>query len=133
MNRAVTTRWFAWLALVALVAQAALPTVRLATSSAGELRAEAILATALCSKPVLSTANGIAALLSPWQQHSSEAKHQHCDSCPQSTDAPAAVANEAGNFIVSPNARLAVAVSLGICFASAIALVPPSRAPPPIS
>jgi len=133
MNRAVTTRWFAWLALVALVAQAGLPTVRMATSSAGELRAEAILTTALCSKPALSIADRIAALLSPWQQHSSKAKHQHCDSFPQSIDSPAAVANGAGHFVVSPNAKLAIGVSLGICFASAIALVPPSHAPPPIS
>jgi hypothetical protein len=89
MNRATMRRWFTWLALVALLAQAGLPTLRMATAGAGELRAEAILATALCSKPALSIADRIAALLNPWKQHGSKAKHQHCDSCPQSIDAPA--------------------------------------------
>lgn len=133
MNRPNTRRWFAWLALVALVAQVGLPTLRMATASAGELRAEAILATALCSKPALSIADSIAALLNPWKQHSSKVKHQHCDSCPQSIDAPAAMASGAVNFIVFPNASLTVAASLGVWFASAPALVPPSRAPPLIS
>lgn len=133
MNRAILWRRFAWLALVALVAQAGLPTLRLATASAGELRAEAILATALCSKPALSIADRIAALLSPWKQHSSKAKYQHCDSCPQSIDAPAAIASGSGNFVVFPNANLVVVASLGVWFAAALALVPPSRAPPLIS
>lgn len=133
MNRATLRRWFAWLALVALVAQAGLPTLRVAAASAGELRAEAILATALCSKPALSLADRIAALFSPWKQHSSKAKHQHCDACLQNIDAPAALASGADNFIVFPHANLVVAASLGIWFASAVALVPPSRAPPLLS
>ncbi len=82
MSRPANRRWFAWLALVGLITQAALPTLRVATANAGELRAEAILATALCSKPTLNVADRIAALLNPWNQHSAEAKHQHCDSCP---------------------------------------------------
>jgi Protein of unknown function (DUF2946) len=130
MNRATKRRWFAWVALFALVAQAGLPTLRVATASAGELRAEAILATALCSKPTLSIADSIAALLSPWKQHSSKATHQHCDYCPPSIDAPIATARGAGNFIVSAHANRFVAASLDGWFACAIALVPPSRAPP---
>ncbi|MEO5862431.1 MAG: DUF2946 family protein [Burkholderiales bacterium] len=133
MNRAITRRWFAWLALAAFLAQAGLPTLRVATASAGELRAEAILTTALCSKPALSIADRIAALLRPWKQHSSKAKHQHCDSCLQSTDAPIATASWSGNFIVSSKANLTIAASLGVWFASALTLLPPSRAPPVIS
>ena len=133
MNSASIRRWFTWFALVALVAQAGLPTLRVATASAGELRVEAILATALCSKPALSIADRIAALLNPWKPHSSKAKYHHCDSCPQGIDAPAAAGSGTGNFIVSPNASLTVAASLGVWFAAALAFVPPSRAPPLIS
>ncbi len=133
MNRVATRRWFAWLALVALITQAGLPTLRVATASAGELRAQAILATALCSKPTLSVADRIAALLDPWNQHSSKAKHQHCDSCPQSIDAPAEIAGRTHHSADFPNADLTVAASFGVWFASALALVPPSRGPPAIS
>ena len=133
MSRVATRRWFAWFALVGLIAQVGLPTLRVATASAGELRAKAILATALCSKPTLSVADRIAALLNPWNQHSSKAKHQHCDSCPQNIDAPAAIADGTHKSADFPNADLTVAASFGVWFASALALVPPSRGPPPIS
>jgi hypothetical protein len=133
MSRVANRRWFAWLALVGLIAQAALPSLRVTTANAGELRAEAILATSLCSKPTLSVADRIAALLNPWNQHSSKAKHQHCDSCPQSIDVPAAITGGAGQSTDFPNTDLTVAKAFGVWFASALALVPPSRAPPAIS
>lgn len=133
MRHVVTRRWFGWLALVSFITQAGLPTLQVATASAGELRAEAILATALCSKPTLSLADRIAALFNPWQQHSSKAKHQHCDSCPQSIDTPAAIAGGTHNSVDFPNADLFVAASFGVWFASVLALVPPSRGPPVIS
>lgn len=133
MIRVANRRWFAWLALVGLITQAALPALRVATANVGELRAEAMLATALCSKPTLNVADRIAALLNPWNQHSAEAKHQHCDSCLQNIDAPFTIAEGARDSSDFSSSDLTVAASFGVWFGSAPALVPPSRGPPAIS
>ena len=133
MNRLATLRWFAWFALLGMITQAALPTIRVATTSVGELRAEAILATALCSKPQQSVADRIAALLNPWNQHSSKAKHQHCDSCPQSIDIPFAIVDGTPAPTDFYNSNVTAGVSVGVWFASTAALVPPPRGPPAIS
>jgi hypothetical protein len=133
MKRLNTRRWFAWLALVGLITQAGLPTLRVATASAGELRAEAVLATALCSKPTLNVADRIAALLNPWKQHSSKVKYQHCDSCLHSIDAPVAMASEVGDVALSSVSNHSASKLPGVWFASPLNLVPPSRAPPVLS
>jgi hypothetical protein len=130
MNRTLARRWFGWLALAAIVAQAGLPTLHIATANAGALRAEAVLATALCSKPTLGIADKIDALLNPWKQHRSKNKHHHCDSCPQTTDAPLAMVNGASIFSVSSIAPFAIARLPEAWIASARTRVPPSRAPP---
>lgn len=130
MNRIRTKCWFAWVVLAALLFQAGLPTLRLSAAQAGELRAQAILATALCSKPALSVADGIAALLDPWQQHNAKSKHHHCDSCRQNLDAP--FAREASAWFVGVLfvAGDEVPDYSPVWFFYARNLVPPLRAPP---
>lgn len=133
MKRGVGRRWLAWAALAVFTLQTGLPTLRLATASAGALRAEAILATALCSKPTLGLADKIDALLNPWQQHRAKGKYQHCDSCPQNVDAPAAVLSATNHFSDFSSANLLVVLSPGVSFASPVTVIPPSRAPPNFS
>jgi Protein of unknown function (DUF2946) len=133
MKRVAPKRWFVWLALIVLLTQTGLPTLRLATASAGELRAEAILATALCSKPTVTFADGINALLNPWQQHSSKGKHQHCDFCLQNVDAAIDVAGGVYTPIYYPDVNLSTEAAFGTWFTSVLTLVPPPRAPPTIS
>lgn len=133
MIRIRTKLWFAWLVLAALLFQAGLPTLRLSTAQAGELRAHAILATALCSKPALSVVDGMAALLDPWQKHNAKAKHTHCDSCGQNLDAPFAhaVTTSFVSFLFVANDEKPDCTA--VWFYSARNLVPPSRAPPTFS
>jgi Protein of unknown function (DUF2946) len=128
-----TKRWSAWLVLAALLFQAGLPTLRLSTAQAGELRAQAILATALCSKPALSVADGIAALLDPWQLHNAKAKHHHCDSCRQNLDAPLAVEADASFVSFLFAVRNEVPDYTPAWFLPSCTLAPPSRAPPVFS
>jgi hypothetical protein len=131
MSRLGMRRWYALLALVALLSQALLPTLRLATLPAGELRAEAILTTALCSKPNLSVADRVDALLNPWKQHDS--KQHHCDACPKNVDAPVALVVTVPKLAVFSDARAVVHAIPSARFTFARALVPPSRAPPVFS
>jgi Protein of unknown function (DUF2946) len=133
MKRIRTRRWFAWLVLAALLFQAGLPTLRLSTAQAGELRAQAILATALCSKPAQSVADGIAALLDPWQQHNAKAKHHHCDSCRQSLDAPLTVEANASFVSLLFAVRNVVPDYFSVWFSPSRTLAPPSRGPPVFS
>lgn len=133
MKRAVVRRWLAWVALAVFTLQTGLPTLRLATASAGALRAEAILATSLCSKPTLGLADKIDALLSPWQQHRAKGKYQHCDSCPQNVDAPVAVLSATNHFSDLTSANLIFARSPVVSFAPPVTVIPPSRAPPNFS
>lgn len=133
MNRVYTKRWFAWMALAALLCQAGLPTLRLSAAQAGELRAQAILATALCSKPALSVADGIAALLDPWRQHNAKSKHYHCDSCRQNLDAPFAVEADASFVSFLFAVRNGVPDYTPVWFSPSRSRAPPSRAPPVFS
>ena len=133
MKRVILRRWLAWAAIFSVLAQAGLPALRMAIASAGALRAEAVLATVLCSKPALSVADGIDALLGPWKQHDAKSHHQHCTACPQNIDAPAAMASRLIEFLVSKVAKLSVPDLPYVWFASAPPRVPPSRAPPVFS
>lgn len=130
MKRVQAKYWFARLVLAALLFQVGLPTLRLSTAQAGELRAQAILATALCSKPALSVADGVAALLDLWQQHNAKAKHHHCDSCGQNLDAPFAIEANAWFVAVLFVAGDVVPDYTPVWFFSARNLAPPPRAPP---
>jgi hypothetical protein len=124
-------RWFGWLALVALASQAGLPTLRIATARAGELRAEAVLATSLCSKPASSFADGVAALLNPWQQHSSKKQHHHCDSCLQNVDGASFILHAYARAFAPPQSNSCFADFAGVRAKFQQALIPPSRGPPP--
>ncbi len=126
-------RWFACLALFVLVMQAGLPTLRIAIANAGELRAEAILATSLCSTPAFSLADGVDALLRPWQEHGSKKQHHHCESCLQNVDALAFINDARVGFRVSPNASIEFSDLVGVALKFQSALFPPSRGPPVIS
>ena len=123
-------RWFAWFALLGLAAQAGLPTLRVATTSAGELRAEAILATSLCSKPVLSLADGVDALLNPWQQHGSKQQHHHCDFCLQNVDATPFINGAQARAFVPPRSKFSFTDFVGVRSKFQFALFPPLRGPP---
>jgi hypothetical protein len=123
-------RWIAWFALVALIAQVELPALRMITAHAGELRADAVLATALCSKPTTNIVDGIEALLSPWKQHKAKIKHQLCDTCCQTADFPEAGADGRQRYIFSSAGNSSVADEHYIWFSSVSARIPPSRGPP---
>ncbi|MEO6023193.1 MAG: DUF2946 family protein [Burkholderiales bacterium] len=128
-SRFTFSRNIATLALFAMLLQALLPGLRMMSASAGELRAEAVLATVLCSKQKVSSAERVAALLNPWQQHTSKSKHRHCDSCLQGGTFVAAVCHHVGLHGFNTKAE-AVPFNFPASFASASALIPPSRAPP---
>ena len=122
----------ATLALFALLLQALLPGLRMVSASPGELRAEAVLATVLCGKQKVSSADRVAALLNPWQQHTSKSKHRHCDSCPQGGTFAAAI----GHHVALPDFTPiddTVPFRFATSFASVLELIPPSRAPPSFS
>ncbi len=126
-------RRFAWLALFALVVQAGLPALRIAAANAGELRAEAILATSLCSKPAFSLADGLDALLRPWQEHGSKKQHHHCDSCLQNVDASALIHSSKASFCVSLKSKVEFRDLLGVAFEFQSSRFPPPRGPPALS
>jgi Protein of unknown function (DUF2946) len=127
------SRRFAWLALFALVLQAGLPTLRIAAAKAGELRAESILATSLCSKPAFSLADGVDALLRPWQEHGSKKQHHHCDSCLQNVDAPAFIDSSQTSFRVSLKSTGEFSDLLGVALEFQSSRFPPPRGPPALS
>jgi hypothetical protein len=113
--------------------QAGLPTLRIAAANAGQLRAEAVLATSLCSKPAFSLAGGVDALLRPWQEHGSKKQHHHCDSCLQNVDASAFIDGSQISFRVSLKSSYELSDFVGVAFKFQSTLFPPPRGPPVIS
>ena len=127
---AKTRRHIASVALFALLLQVLLPSLRLLSTSAGELRAEAVLATALCSKPSVTLADHVAALLNPWQQHDTKSKTKHCDSCPQSGASIALVLTNDFSVADFVAQIIVAATNVPEIRAHAAAPPPPARAPP---
>jgi hypothetical protein len=122
-----------WFALLCSVAQAALPTLRIATTSTGQLRAEVVLANARCAKPAVGIADGMAALLNPWLSVSAQSKYHHCDSCIQHVDVPLPLASDDRHFFAASATTAALDAAPSKSVASAFRFIPPSRGPPHFS